>query len=97
MTASSETVSLVAALYIGIGCIGFICNATTVFMIIMKRVFRLSAYTIMANVALADAIMMVVAGIACGMGIVYSEKSFCSLKNDFDEINDKFVECFCFK
>uniref|UniRef100_A0AC34Q581 G-protein coupled receptors family 1 profile domain-containing protein n=1 Tax=Panagrolaimus sp. JU765 TaxID=591449 RepID=A0AC34Q581_9BILA len=89
MTASSETISLVAALYIGIGCIGFICNAATVFMIIMKRVFRLSAYTIMANVALADAIMMVVAGIACGMGIVYSEKSFCSPKNDFNETVDR--------
>ena len=78
MSPSSETVSLVGALYIGIGLVGFICNAATVFMIIMKRVFRLSAYTIMANVALADAIMMVVAGIACGLGLVYPEKS-CSV------------------
>uniref|UniRef100_A0A7E4V256 G_PROTEIN_RECEP_F1_2 domain-containing protein n=1 Tax=Panagrellus redivivus TaxID=6233 RepID=A0A7E4V256_PANRE len=64
---------LVGSVYIVIGILGLICNAATVLMIIMKRVFRLSAYTIMANVALADAIMMVVAGIACGMSILWPE------------------------
>ncbi|CAD5221903.1 unnamed protein product [Bursaphelenchus xylophilus] len=53
-------------LYIGLGVLGFGCNATTALMIISRRVFRLSAYTMMANVALADAIMAVVAGIVCG-------------------------------
>uniref|UniRef100_A0A914XXE0 G-protein coupled receptors family 1 profile domain-containing protein n=1 Tax=Panagrolaimus superbus TaxID=310955 RepID=A0A914XXE0_9BILA len=75
MTASSDTVSVIGGLYITIGVIGFLCNGATVFMIIMKRVFRLSAYTIMANVALADAIMMIVAGIACGMGILWSDSN----------------------
>lgn len=84
MPPSSETVTLVGGLYIGIGFVGFICNAATIFMIIMKRVFRLSAYTIMANVALADAIMMVVAGVACGLGIVYPERSCNILLDNLD-------------
>lgn len=75
MTASSDAVSIIGGLYIAIGIIGFLCNGATVLMIIMKRVFRLSAYTIMANVALADAIMMIVAGIACGMGILWTDTS----------------------
>uniref|UniRef100_A0A1I7V7C8 7TM_GPCR_Srx domain-containing protein n=1 Tax=Loa loa TaxID=7209 RepID=A0A1I7V7C8_LOALO len=32
--------------------------------------YRLSAYTIMANIALADAIMLIIAGLACGLNIV---------------------------
>ncbi|CAD5215932.1 unnamed protein product [Bursaphelenchus okinawaensis] len=53
-------------LYMALGVLGFACNATTAVMIISRRVFRLSAYTMMANVALADAMMTVVAGIVCG-------------------------------
>lgn len=35
-------------------------------MIITRRVFRLSAYTIMANISIADAVMALVAGVLCG-------------------------------
>src|SRR4051812_19819193 len=49
----------------------FSCNVTTALMIITRRVFRLSAYTIMANISLADAVMALVAGIFCG-GLILS-------------------------
>lgn len=42
------------------GLLGVFCNVTTVIMILTNRVFRLSAYTIMANVALADSIVMLI-------------------------------------
>lgn len=42
-------------------------------MICSKRVFRLSAYTLMANVALADSVMMMVAGVYCGTQIIWPE------------------------
>lgn len=61
--------SVVGGCYVGLGVVGFVCNAATFYMIVSRRVFRLSAYTIMANVALADSIMMIVAGI-CGLGIL---------------------------
>lgn len=57
---------LVGLLYVLLGLLGFACNAATALMIITKRVFRLSAYTMMANVALADAVMTLVAGVVCG-------------------------------
>lgn len=38
------------------------------------QVYRLSAYTIMANVALADTIMMFVVGVGCGLGIVFESE-----------------------
>uniref|UniRef100_A0A915DB40 G-protein coupled receptors family 1 profile domain-containing protein n=1 Tax=Ditylenchus dipsaci TaxID=166011 RepID=A0A915DB40_9BILA len=45
-------------------------NLLTMLMILTKRVYRLSAYTIMANVALADALVLIVAGIGCGVSVI---------------------------
>ena len=63
--------SLVGGLYIALGLIGASVNGATALMIVSKRVYRLSAYTMMANVALADAIMMLVAGLACGILLIW--------------------------
>jgi len=63
--------SIVGSVYILLGVIGLLCNVTTFIMIISKRVFRLSAYTIMANVALSDAIMLIVAGVVCGLNLIW--------------------------
>lgn len=63
-------VHIVGIVYITIGIVGFLCNAATLLMIATYRIYRLSAYTIMANLALADAIMLVVAGFVCGMNIL---------------------------
>uniref|UniRef100_A0A914DER8 Uncharacterized protein n=1 Tax=Acrobeloides nanus TaxID=290746 RepID=A0A914DER8_9BILA len=46
-------------------------------MIISKRVFRLSAYTMMANVALSDAIMLIVAGVVCGLNLIWPTMDQC--------------------
>uniref|UniRef100_A0A914GTZ8 G-protein coupled receptors family 1 profile domain-containing protein n=1 Tax=Globodera rostochiensis TaxID=31243 RepID=A0A914GTZ8_GLORO len=62
----------VGCLYIGIGLIGLVLNVATCVMIASKRVYRLSAYTIMANVALADCAMLIVAGLACGCALIMS-------------------------
>lgn len=72
-----DTRSLVGTMYITLGVIGFLCNLATVIMIISKRAFRLSAYTIMANVALADAIMLIVAGIICGINVIWTDFDKC--------------------
>ncbi|KAI1708922.1 serpentine type 7TM GPCR chemoreceptor srx domain-containing protein [Ditylenchus destructor] len=60
----------VGCLYIVLGILGVVLNLVTVLMIITRRVYRLSAYTLMANVALADAFVMVVAGLACGINLI---------------------------
>lgn len=65
----TEHTAVMGGFYVGLGVIGFVCNAATFYMIVSRPVFRLSAYTIMANVALADSIMMVVAGL-CGLSIL---------------------------
>lgn len=70
--ASEQLTNLVGGAYILIGVVGFLCNTATVLMIATNRVYRLSAYTIMANIALADAIMMLVAGVVCGSLIVWT-------------------------
>lgn len=62
--------SMVGGIYIFIGMIGFICNLATLLMIASYRMYRLSAYTIMANLALADAVMLIVAGLVCGFNIL---------------------------
>uniref|UniRef100_A0A914ZEZ9 G-protein coupled receptors family 1 profile domain-containing protein n=1 Tax=Parascaris univalens TaxID=6257 RepID=A0A914ZEZ9_PARUN len=70
--ASEHLTTLVGGVYIFIGVVGFVCNTATVLMIATNRVYRLSAYTIMANIALADAIMMLVAGVVCGSLIAWT-------------------------
>ncbi|CAP33781.2 Protein CBG15435 [Caenorhabditis briggsae] len=64
-------ISIVGVAYTAVGLLGVFCNVTTVVMILTNRVFRLSAYTIMANVALADSIVMLIAGVACGMDVMW--------------------------
>ncbi|CAI2355937.1 unnamed protein product [Caenorhabditis sp. 36 PRJEB53466] len=66
-------ISIVGVAYTAVGLLGVVCNVTTVIMIMTNRVFRLSAYTIMANVALADSIVMLIAGIACGMDVMWPD------------------------
>uniref|UniRef100_A0A8R1ECW9 Uncharacterized protein n=1 Tax=Caenorhabditis japonica TaxID=281687 RepID=A0A8R1ECW9_CAEJA len=53
-------ISIVGVAYTAVGLLGVFCNVTTVIMILTNRVFRLSAYTIMANVALADSVVMLI-------------------------------------
>ncbi|VDK43035.1 unnamed protein product [Anisakis simplex] len=68
---ASEYVSvLIGGMYIVIGIIGFILNLATVLMIATNRVYRLSAYTLMANLAFADTVMMLVAGVICGGSLI---------------------------
>lgn len=67
------TAQFIGIIYIITGTIGFLFNIITLLMIAVNRAFRLSAYTMMANLALADAIMMVIAGIVCGFRIVSSK------------------------
>uniref|UniRef100_A0A0N4ZBK0 7TM_GPCR_Srx domain-containing protein n=1 Tax=Parastrongyloides trichosuri TaxID=131310 RepID=A0A0N4ZBK0_PARTI len=43
-------------------------------MICFKRVYRLSAYTIMANVALADSVIMLLIGGVCGVSFIYLDR-----------------------
>ncbi|VDM93296.1 unnamed protein product [Litomosoides sigmodontis] len=61
--------SAVGVVYIFIGITGSLCNVVTLLVITCYRVYRLSAYTIMANLALADAIMLIIAGLVCGLNI----------------------------
>uniref|UniRef100_A0A0R3S3H2 7TM_GPCR_Srx domain-containing protein n=1 Tax=Elaeophora elaphi TaxID=1147741 RepID=A0A0R3S3H2_9BILA len=60
----------VGGIYIFIGISGSLCNMATLLMITCYRMYRLSAYTIMANLALADAVMLIIAGLVCGLNIV---------------------------
>lgn len=62
--------SAVGGIYIFIGITGSLCNVATLLIITCYRMYRLSAYTIMANLALADAIMLIIAGLVCGLNIV---------------------------
>ncbi|KAI6240824.1 G-PROTEIN-RECEP-F1-2 domain-containing protein [Aphelenchoides fujianensis] len=57
---------IVAVFYVILGFLGLVCNAATVVMLIGRRVFRLSAYSIMANIAVADGIIAS-AGLVCGI------------------------------
>ncbi|CAI5455944.1 unnamed protein product [Caenorhabditis angaria] len=79
-----SSTSIVAVTYSAIGIIGFFCNMTTVIMILINRVFRLSAYTIMANVALADSVVMLIAGVACGMDMMGPNTTTMSLFESTD-------------
>ncbi|VDK38196.1 unnamed protein product [Gongylonema pulchrum] len=67
---NGTAINTVGGIYIFIGIIGFICNLATLLMIASYRMYRLSAYTIMANLALADAFMLIVAGLICGLNIL---------------------------
>ncbi|VDK69038.1 unnamed protein product [Onchocerca ochengi] len=60
----------VGGIYIFTGITGALCNMVTLLMITCYRMYRLSAYTIMANIALADAIMLIIAGLVCGLSII---------------------------
>uniref|UniRef100_A0A0N5B052 7TM_GPCR_Srx domain-containing protein n=1 Tax=Syphacia muris TaxID=451379 RepID=A0A0N5B052_9BILA len=53
-------------LYIFIGIFGSVCNLATALIIIRYHVYRLSAYTLMANIAIADTVILIFAGFACG-------------------------------
>uniref|UniRef100_A0A1I7X980 G_PROTEIN_RECEP_F1_2 domain-containing protein n=1 Tax=Heterorhabditis bacteriophora TaxID=37862 RepID=A0A1I7X980_HETBA len=80
MVASEEAirsyVSLIGGSYVTFGLLGFVCNVATVVMICTNRVYRLSAYTLMANVALADSITMLMAGVACGCDILWPDSVY---------------------
>lgn len=62
--------ALVAVVYIALGTAGVVCNGVTVAMISAHSVYRLSAYTLMANVAVADCFMTLVAGCYCGAALL---------------------------
>ncbi|MCP9266320.1 putative G-protein coupled receptor K01A12.3 [Dirofilaria immitis] len=66
----SGVANAVGGIYIFIGITGTLCNMVTLLMITCYRMYRLSAYTIMANLALADAIMLIIAGLVCGLNII---------------------------
>lgn len=66
---SNKMESAVGVIYIFIGITGSLCNMVTLLVITCYRVYRLSAYTIMANLALADAIMLIIVGLVCGLNI----------------------------
>lgn len=83
-----DTRAIVGSVYILLGFIGLLCNGATIIMIITKRVFRLSAYTIMANVALSDAIMLILAGIVCGLNLIWPDMDLdCQLPTARNQIN----------
>uniref|UniRef100_A0A0N5BZ58 G_PROTEIN_RECEP_F1_2 domain-containing protein n=1 Tax=Strongyloides papillosus TaxID=174720 RepID=A0A0N5BZ58_STREA len=65
---------VIGLLYLIFGFIGFVSNFTTFLMICFKRVYRLSAYTIMANIALADSVIMLLIGGGCGFYILYLDR-----------------------
>lgn len=84
---------LIGFLYITLGVIGLLLNTTTCIMIWTKRVYRLSAYTLMANVAFSDSIMMFIAGIGCGFNTILYAKTGSNLafESDFGKaLNDPF-------
>lgn len=58
--------------YMTIGIIAVIGNLVTTAMIIVHSVYRLSAYTLMANVAFADSLMAFVIGVVCGAVLIAS-------------------------
>ncbi|KAL3981728.1 putative integral membrane protein [Acanthocheilonema viteae] len=67
---SNGMANAIGGIYIFIGITGSLCNMATLLMITCYRIYRLSAYTIMANLALADAIMLIIAGLVCGLNII---------------------------
>lgn len=93
--------SAIGGIYIFIGIIGSLCNMITLLMITCYRMYRLSAYTIMANLALADAIMLIIAGLICGLNITqvpflnYNNNNSIELLNSNESIlSPKFSEIF---
>ncbi|KAE9414162.1 hypothetical protein Angca_005265, partial [Angiostrongylus cantonensis] len=66
-----------------LGVFGAACNAATFVMICTNEVYKLSAYTLMANVALADTITMAIAGIACGCGILWSDRVYSFTRDQY--------------
>lgn len=87
-----DTRSIVGSIYVLIGVIGLLCNVATIIMIITKRVFRLSAYTIMANVALSDAIMLILAGVVCGLNLIWPEMDECLQPTTRNRVNTSLGE-----
>ncbi|GMT06308.1 hypothetical protein PENTCL1PPCAC_28482, partial [Pristionchus entomophagus] len=71
--ASNFAIGLV---YMSLGVLGIVVNMGTVIMIVMNRVYRLSAYTLMANIALADSVILFITGVACGWSFVERDDSF---------------------
>lgn len=78
---------LIGIIYILFGIIGLLLNLTTFIMLVTSRMYRLSAYTIMANLALADAFIMIVTGCACGITIIYSKNNLFSTNLIINEKN----------
>uniref|UniRef100_A0A914V4D5 G-protein coupled receptors family 1 profile domain-containing protein n=1 Tax=Plectus sambesii TaxID=2011161 RepID=A0A914V4D5_9BILA len=62
--------AVVAVVYFALGTAGVVFNGVTVAMISAHSVYRLSAYTLMANVAVADCLMTLVAGCYCGAALL---------------------------
>ncbi|KAI6215200.1 G-PROTEIN-RECEP-F1-2 domain-containing protein [Aphelenchoides besseyi] len=81
-----ESPTVVAVVYIVLGVSGLISNGMTASLLIGRRVFRLSAYSIMANIAIADAIMSVLAGIACGILLLCDPKEL-AITNPINSTN----------
>ncbi|KAI6176841.1 G-PROTEIN-RECEP-F1-2 domain-containing protein [Aphelenchoides bicaudatus] len=81
-----DSTTAIGVTYAVLGALGVICNLATALMIITRRVFRLSAYTIMANIAFCDAIMAFVAGVFCGglilLGVPPEFNAFNQLNNN---------------
>ncbi|CAG9537141.1 unnamed protein product [Cercopithifilaria johnstoni] len=78
---SNKMANAVGGIYIFIGITGSLCNMITLLIIASYRIYRLSAYTIMANLALADAIMLIIAGFVCGFNIIH-QVPFLNYNND---------------
>ncbi|VDO46126.1 unnamed protein product [Onchocerca flexuosa] len=99
----SGMANAVGGIYIFIGITGALCNMVTLLMITCYRMYRLSAYTIMANLALADAIMLIIAGLVCGLNIIQvpfhnydnaANNSFDPLNNSKSILSPKFSKIF---
>lgn len=69
----------VAIAYIAIGLFGFICNLVILIMILTVSVYHKSAYLLMANIAVGDAIQSLIVGCYVGVALLMSE----------DEVRDK--------
>lgn len=62
-------------LYMIIGIFGSVCNLATALIIMRYRIYRLSAYTLMANIAIADTVILILAGFICGSVLLQAPRS----------------------
>uniref|UniRef100_A0A914UQU9 G-protein coupled receptors family 1 profile domain-containing protein n=1 Tax=Plectus sambesii TaxID=2011161 RepID=A0A914UQU9_9BILA len=63
----------VAVTYIVIGLFGFVCNLVILIMILTVSVYHKSAYLLMANIAVADAIQSLIVGCYVGVALLMSD------------------------